>query len=242
MTLGTSYNGDRIERPEPWIARVPWAEVRWEARVSVPATMLRGAVVAALGDDCHIDYHQHREDGTTRQEPATVCYRVRDGRPSVYVLGPRAGDHVRELARLAEVRFPREGRVALGSPWVQGGYTDVRTRKTEWQRYELVSPYFPSEVVWRRRPRKAGPERGAWAGAALEASMRLLWEQVGLEDRVNRPLHVQVEGLKTEMVAFKGGRVHGFRARFVTNAVLPDGVALGAHRSVGFGEVRSADW
>lgn len=236
MTAGVSYSGSALTRPNPWSVEMPWAEVWWPSiRWRRPESCLRGAVLSALGDDAHVDYHSHQPDGSNRQEPPSVCYRITaEGCPLVYLTGPRAMDHVAELARLRYLET-RE----TGAPAIRSGSTVVQVTPKRWMRYELVTPYRPSGVVHQRRPRQDGPERRAWAGQALTSSLLLVLEQWGIDvDAGNHRPTVHVEQLRNERTGFRGEYRWGFRARFVANVALPPGVGVGSHRAFGFGEVR----
>lgn len=124
--------------------------------------------------------------------------------------------------------------------------TTLAITPKRWHSYELVTPYCPSDVTWGRRPRgrDGAWARPAWAGAALAASIRQVALTLGhdLEVGAHR-VHVQIADFadaRAEWVRPDGRqwRVDGFRARFVANVRLPDGIGLGRHRAEGFGEVR----
>jgi len=220
LPIGCSLDGVRPAR-----ASVTWAEVRlgvpaWGGH---PASALRGAIASQMD---HVDFHGHADDGR-RQARATVLYRT--GPVRVWCYGPRAIDHAATVAGLTHLRLPSGDGCPVEGATVRSGEVHVGTHShARWRRYESATPYVCTGVAWHRRPREGGPELRAWAGLALESSMRVWLEDVGcrLHD-----LHVQVEDLRVEG--------EGFRARWVSNAILPDGVGLGASVSEGWGEVRS---
>ena len=232
--VGTSFDGARLERPTLWSAVVPWAEVTWPGvRWRKTASCLRGAIALAMGGEAaHIDFHGHIDATTTRQGAPPVSYRVVDGAPVVHLHGPRVHDHLGALARL-----PAFDGAACGAPVLRAGETEAQILGKTWRRYELVSPYFPSHVVYGRRPRTAGVEQRAWAAQALAVSLTQFADGVGVGGG-DHPIHVQIAEMRTERVAFKEAKRHGFLAAFVANVVVPPGLALGGHRSVGFGVVQ----
>lgn len=235
--VGTDLNGDRVEQDQPYRALVESAWVTLGRWPSSPRA-LRGSVVSALGPGAHVDLHGHLGDGTTRQARATVAYRVHDGRASVWAYGPRAVDHVLEIARIRHLRCPAGDLVAVGDGDLGRTTTAVGLLKDRWRRYELVTPYWPSAVAYARRPRRAH-ERVAWAGQAMASSIRLWLADVGVVTHEHRPVHVHVVDLAERIVTWRDEpQRHGFVARVVSNAILPDGIGIGQHISEGWGELR----
>lgn len=239
-------------QPAPHIAEVEVAEVA----LDIPdwprgacGRMLRGALCAELrqhvGDELHVDWHGHASDGTVRQALPPILYRVQDGRPSVWMMGERAGEHLALMLRkLRAVRLAGGDVVEVRGMDLRRSTCHVRTTPKRWQRYELVSPLFPTDVAWKRRPRQPGPERWAWAGQLVRKSMAELLRDVGVPESSVRHLHVHVHDYDDRRVEWRRQgrgleiRRWGFVARLVVNAVLPDGCALGKHRSEGWGVVR----
>lgn len=242
VAIGASLDGARVEQAEPGTrATVAHGEVVLRCRWPYGPAPLRGAVVAALGDRAHVDHHGHLGDGTTRQARATVYYRVRDGAPVVWAYGPRAGDHLAEVAALRALRLPAGEVVDVDEAALRLDSTDVGVLKDGWRRYE-VAEYFPSTVAYGRRPRRPGPERAAWTGQCLASSVRRWLADVGVSPDVDRPVHVHVHAHDDHEVRWRDREEAvrwGFSARFVANARLPDGIGLGQHVSEGFGEVRT---
>lgn len=234
VAVGSAFDGARLEVGSR--VAVPHGEVVLGCRWPFGPTSLRGAVVAAVGPSAHVDLHNHLGD-STRQARATVCYRVRDGRPVVYAYGPRALDHLRAVARLGALTLPTGELVDVEEAQLTVATTEVGLHKEAWYRYELAAPYFPSTVAYGRRPRTPGPERVAWAGQCVASSIRMLLGDLGLEVWP----HVQVVDYQQRQVRWRDRDEavrSGFVARFVSNAILPDGIALGQHVAEGFGEVR----
>lgn len=244
LPVGTTLDGERSEAAAPFRATVSWARVDLEADWPAPASALRGAVVAALGGpDAHVDFHGHLGDGTNRQAPACVLYRVHYRRPSVWLYGPRAHDHARLVGVVDHLRDPAAGGVPVTGASMSMGTTDVGVDKDGWHRYS-VEGYFPSEVAYARRPRgRPSPEQDAWATGCLVSSCTRWLGQFGIEPQPQRPLVVHVVHVRHHRVEWRGRKEAvrwGFSARFVSNAILPDGVGLGQHVSEGWGEVRRA--
>lgn len=236
---GTDFAGERPAVETPWRVPVTWASVTLGCRWPSPASALRGAVASALGPGAHVDFHGHLEDGTTRQAPACVYYRVVDRRPVVWMYGPRALDHAATVARLTHLLDPAAGGVPIDSADLDSGVVDVGLEKTDWHRLE-VRGYYPAQVTEFRRPRGVDDlALAAWATGALQGSIGRWLGSVGIEVRSHRPVVVHIADLRPRRVAWRGRHTRfGFDARFVTNAVLPAGLGLGQHVSEGFGEVR----
>lgn len=236
VAIGCAEGGERLYAHEGRVA-VPWAEVRLLCAWRAPIAALRGAIVAALGPGCHVDYHGHLGDGVTRQTRATVLYR--EG-PRIWCCGPRAVERAAELAAITSLVYGSGDGAPVDEARVTSGLVYAGLHREEWYRYVTATGYYPGGATLRRRPRgKASPEQRAWAGHALASSIRSWLADVGLEVSTNRPVHVQVEDYRTVPVRWRDDPAErGFVARFVSNAILPDGVGLGQHVSEGWGEVR----
>lgn len=232
--IGCSFDGARLERPKPWSVLLPYAEIRWSALRRAPSgEVLRGAIIAALGrEEAHVDYHHHREDGSTVEAPATVLYRGQ-GQPRVWMYGPRAHDHARELAELTRVRIGDRYQ-ELGCGVVLQGLHDIQVSGRQWFRYRSVSPLVLPERWWRREPSGVA-ERCAWMQLVLQGYIHTLCEHIGLEMR--QRLAVHVEGVERTRVRIKGAAAPAFEVEWVSNVDLPPGVGLGKHRAFGFGEM-----
>ena len=100
----------------PWQVSVPWARAWLDIPGWVDARgkpygprVLRGALLNALQlpGGMHSDFDGRDAAGKTLDRPAPICYRVRNGRPQVWLMGElaaRAGDTVPALARAQLVR------------------------------------------------------------------------------------------------------------------------------------------
>lgn len=231
----------------PGFRKVEHVDVRlrcaWPA--AVPARVLRGAVVARIEEagGASVAWHNHDDNGALAQRPPEVLYRTKGG-PSLWMVGPRAEVHALAIgAAVKALRLPLGDVVQIDGAEMVRGLTVVGVGSSKrWRRYELVTPLFPPKVAWARRPRASGPERWAWAGHLLAESITGWLQAAGCVG--GRPVHVHLHDLSEQPTLWsrpgRGAeeRAVGFTARFVTNAVLPDGVGLGQHRSEGFGEVR----
>lgn len=231
----------------PWAREVEHVEIKLRCRLppQIPARILRGAVIAAVeaGGGASVAWHNHDDRAEAAYRMPEVLYRTNGG-PRLWMLGPRAREHAMMLgSRVHALRLPGGSVVAVDGAEVESGSTIVApTTSKRWRRYELVTPLYPTSVAWKRRPRDAGPERWAWAGQLLGSCVESWLEAAGCT--LHRRVHVHLHTFEEERVTWERPgreireRVTGFRAKFVCNADLPDGVGLGQHRSEGFGEVR----
>lgn len=235
---------------QPWARRLQVARVRlacdWPR--ACPSRHLRGAIVARLEEagGASVAWHQHGDDDESAARSPEVLYRIRpdDGAPEVVCIGPRAAEHAQRLARdVHALRLPAGQVIAVDGVDVQYDAHVVQVRQKAWSRLTLQTPFFPTSTQWGRRPRAPGPERAAWAGQALAASLESFLCAAGLT--VAGQVHVQVVGMEDARVTWerpgRGDRHEaiGFFADFVANVAIPDGVGIGKHRAEGWGEVRS---
>jgi len=183
-------------QPAPHIAEVEVAEVA----LDIPGwprgacgRMLRGALCAELrqhvGDQLHVDWHGHASDGTVRQALPPILYRVQDGHPSVWMMGERAGEHLTLMLReLRAVRLAGGDVVEVRGMDLRRSTCHVRTTPKSWQRYELMSPLFPTDVdvedyddrrvEWKRKRR--GLEVRRWGFVARLVVNAVLPDGCGL--------------------------------------------------------------
>lgn len=229
---------------QPWRVRVEHGEavVRLARPFRHSGTTLRGAIVDALHDvphEAHVDWHNHADGDEVRNAAPRVFYRVVDGVPRVWAWGERSHEHLVHLARRLRTLRTHTGQILD----VEGldlalAASDVGVHKTRWYRY-TITDYWPTAVALARRPGVPWA-RPAWAGAALEAAITAWYAELGLRMEPHRPVHVQVEEGRSVRLRWRGDRDAGWgvTAMFVSNAILPDGLGLGQHRSEGFGEVR----
>jgi len=235
-----------------WVKRVYHAEARlvcnWPRLC--PPRILRGAVIAEmdrlLPHGAGVDWHQHGDDDKSAQRIPRIFYRVLDGQPSLWAWGPRAHQHLAQLtASLHALRLPQGQVVEIEGVDLDTQHTDVQYTGKSWYQYELVTPIYPSDVAFKRRPRQCGPQRKAWGGSYLTAAINRWVKSAGLNfETRGQLLHVSVDEAWDVPVIWerpdRGTAVKavGFRARWTCNAILPDGLGLGHHRAEGFGEVR----
>lgn len=245
--IGVTLDGERPEEHEsPHRIWVEHGEVRLTCRWPSSPSALRGAVVAACGGAgvAHVDLHNHMPDGGNRQVRATVSYRLCDDEPRVWAYGPRAIEHLQQVARLGALRLPAGEVVAIEEARLRTSRTEVGIAKVPiWHRYTLASTYFPPDRLAGLRMGARGTALDAWAGSALAGSIRGWLADLGIEGLTRIP-HVHLLECHHEPVRWRYEESRhnkmGFRAAFLCNVALPDGVGLGQHTSEGYGEVRCA--
>lgn len=244
----------------PRSVSAPWARVMLDLGEAVPATALRGMIVAAVDRlaggtgpvdgrwRAHVDWHGHIDDENTREATATVLYRERPRGGEVWMSGERTAERVAELARVGAV--VARGRVLDVEMSVEMGHHPARMSRAEWWRYETVSPIFPSRNARKRRPdgamhRRDTPEVRGWAASVIGASILDRLAGWGWSPTVPIAPVVQIVDYEAVRVEWAhAGRPKdtdsaiGFHARWVCNADLPTGLALGTRGTAGFGEIR----
>lgn len=232
---------ERVEH-RPWqrlvtVARVPH-------HLSIPVRQIRGAVVAAIELDggAGVEWHQHGDAaGDNANRPPVTYYRKRE----ICLWGVTAIERAARLARVRSIFLGEEVvDCALGAMLVTQSLTHY-TNGGEWRRYELVTPMWPSDTIRERlRGAKTEGETMAWAGQALTSAVVSLMSEMGIVDggaayALVRPGTLEIGGCDwhrpSRELHFK---VDGIRCEFMINAEIPDGMAIGKHRSEGFGELR----
>lgn len=235
-------------RPSSGPVRVEYAEAvlecDWPSRLG--QHVLLGAVCQEVGggdpDNAHADWHNHPPGADEWRRIPRTLYRV-DPLPRVWAWGPGAHERIRVLGRDVRCLQLDEGRVLpVHAVRLRFDAAEVGARKRRWYRYELATPLWPRKGDLVDRP-KGEPEQFAWAGRALEVAIREWLEEVGaptehLHVHIHRAWDARCEWHRRERGQSESAT--GFRARFVTSAVLPDGLGLGQHRAEGWGEVRRA--
>lgn len=221
---------------------------------------LRGAIEAQavhLPGGEHSDWTGRDELGVGLHRPPPICYRVHEGRPSLYLAGPRARDHAAVLLyHLRSLRLPSGEVVTVEGVTPEIREVEVGITPDRWRIYRLRSPLWPGDGPWRERPREAPPldwprertgDEGArrlgWAAATLRWAVVTWLRGYGVEETRTRPVEIQVVEIR-ERPGMEWGRPSrgisdvrtGFAAAFASNAVLPPGVGLGAHAAEGYGE------
>ena len=214
------------------------------------ATSVRGAVVRGLfgpggeQDLEHVDWHQHCGAEGNRASPPPILYRVDQGRPVVWAWGPYAGQHAAYLARtLRRLTDPDGAEYEVESVHVESAVQPTGITPHAWHEYE-VRQLYPSQSCYHRR--KDATTQGArlcWAEGVIASGVVQWWaEGLGWTLGGQHPLtvHVHEDAFEEREVRWRGSRdrAHGFSARFTANALIPDGLGIGRHRSEGFGEIR----
>lgn len=228
----------------------PWQRLVAVARVphqlSIPVRQLRGAVVAALELDggAGVEWHQHGDtegDGANANRPPVTYYR----REEICLWGVTA---IERAARLLGVRSLFVGGEVLESRLGPLSVTQSLAQYTsggEWRRYELVTPMWPSETIRQRfGAAETEGERLAWAGQAITSAVTSMMSEFGIIDAgaayaLVRPGTLNVEPCQWMRPSREfNHKVGGIRCEFMVNAEIPSGLAIGRHRSEGFGELR----
>ena len=230
----------------PWARRVTWARARldcdWPAACAT--RVLRGAVCEQIERQggASVSWHNHGDDSRASQRPSEVHYRIMDGRPELWMIGPRTPQNLARLARVGALTLPAGGVVAVRGMQVEHDDADVQYLGKAWRHYRLATPIFPSRVVDARRPREGGPIVAAWAGHYLTSAITTWLLECGLPPGP-MALHVSIlpGTLRLGRVSFdrpsrdQGTRAEGFMCEFLANAKLAPYASLGAHRSEGWG-------
>lgn len=230
----------------PWARRVIWARARLDC--DWPATcaprILRGAVCEQIERQggASVSWHNHGDDAQSSQRPSEVHYRILNGRPELWMLGPRTPANLARLARVGALTLPAGGVLPIRGMDVEHDEAEVQYLGKTWRHYRLATPIFPSRVVDARRPREDGPVMAAWAGQYLTSAIKLWFLECGLQPE-SIALHVSIipNTLRLGRVSFdrpsrgQGSHAQGFMCEFLTNAKLAPYAALGAHRSEGWG-------
>lgn len=227
-----------------------------EAVLSIPgwprfgcARVLRSAIAeemqAQLGNLYHSEWMgKDLETGECIGRTARILYRFRNYTPTVYAWDDRAHDHMQQLAiRLRSLRIDtREGPkvYTVDSVDVRMSSGVLGINASHRYHYRFVSPLFPTDTQWHRRPRCSGPFRNAWAQEVVAGCIAGLLD---VENLYDAPVHVY--GSLTEMPV-EWSRPHrdlttrrmGVSGEFVTNVEIPDGMTIGRHGAEGYGEVR----
>lgn len=237
-------------KPEPWVTVVPFGEVVFDVDWPAPLSerVLRSAICGQLGPNAHVDFHQHADgpEDERRMACPAVMYRIRNGRPGVWLWGPRAGENVMTLARLNVLEVPNGERLTIRGAELRIDECPVSVhRKGRWNRYRLATPFFPPSVTSARQPGSGADSEvwGAWAGGTLARSLSAwLRDEVALD---GEQLHVHMVRWRTAKCSWArpsrgvGYAATGFEAEFLANVAIPDGLALGKHRAEGWGEIRA---
>jgi IS1 family transposase len=235
----------------------------WSARV-IKAAVLTELIRAGIEPHSDFSGRVDGPDSETMERKAPICYRHRGDRIVIYAWGARAHAHADLLARtLRAIRVPDEAGEEIDATGrryrVVTLQSMVLTKRTEsigllsktemeggggWYAYETVSPIWPPKNAKHKRPHpKRDPHAYmAWVGATVAGSIRDLLQSYGIRDErvhVHIVEHKRVPGMRWERDR-PGAQeeVDGLHVRFLVNARVPDGWAVGARGSDGYGEVR----
>lgn len=228
----------------------------------------KGAIIEALERSnvgVHSDFTGRCDGPTsdTMERKAPICYRQRGDTIQVYAWGERAHEHIRLIAqhvRALWVPSREEGErindsekrytivpVRIGTCTFRQEIVGFPSKKVAesgagWSEYETVSPIWPPKNAKYQRPKVGTPAHHAWMGSVIAGSIRELLAGAGLkEERVHVDLvrwkHVPAMRFERDRPGVRED-CDGVHARFVTNALLPDGWPVGARGADGYGEIR----
>lgn len=232
----------------------PWEGLWTGARVEVhlpwrPSPVrARGAVLGVLNGARGQRWAAKTDSGA--QAPGHTrwaTYHAEEYGFSVCVRGPDAwaeADHL--AAQLTAVRDHQGRFVAVEAVEVQRDRRPVYVDAKRWRRYETLAPVFPARSAATRSPDPGHWSYPAWVAQVTAEGVRALLRECGWSESSNRPVVVQVEGCAPERVVWQRsdrGRdeVTGYRARFVSNAVLPRWCSIGARTAEGWGVICEID-
>ena len=220
----------------------------WPRRLA--ARHLRAAVITELAEhlpeDALAPWSQRRPDGSLLQSMPRVMYRS-GAPPRVHVWGDEAPRLLKVLDQVCKLRAPDEMVAPVEAVKRRVWQSEIAHTKSRLHTYRLETPLFPCDAANRRRAsaQHAGPagERW-WATNVIESAVRNLLAEAGVEDRLAFPIHVCDIDLRVERVRWerpaRGTRDErrGVAGTFMVNAAIPDGLAVGAKVSEGFGVLR----
>jgi hypothetical protein len=224
------------------LAKIPHAcvELHWDRALSGPAEMrasqLRGALARAFADDDL--FHQHDNEGNVLYRYPRVQYRWYRG--NGLVMGWQEAAH--KLLQLPwldlTLRLSNEP-VSVTDAMLSTSH-GIFAVSDRLQHYRLVSPalLFNQKNYQRYREkeeREQQVERDRLLVAQLLTAMRAL--------QTNFPGHLYATFtyFHTRTCRYKQQELLGLTGRFVCNAVLPDGLAIGHAVSHGYGWIVPAN-
>lgn len=205
------------------------------AAYEVPA--FRGAVIGAVGQELeHLAFHNHLDDRKYNYAYPRIIYRREGRQPALLCLG----DGVREAVKL----FDGEEQTLL----LRDRALPLRVRSI---RTDLYEPRLLDRAMryrlrgWRalnqqnhRRYMAAKTEeeraellRRAFTGNALSFAKGIGWTVPG---RIEAEIRVES---RPKTIQYKGLPLLTFDAEAETNLLLPRGIGLGRHASLGYGTV-----
>lgn len=240
-------------KPEEEIRRVyPWARAYLDIEgwpVWGCARVLRSAVGEEmnriLGNLAHADWMGKSADGESKRQ-ARIYYRFTGRQPQVFFWDELAGDHVSVLAgRLQRVRLESRERgttyCEVRGIRIEQGAAMMGANVNHRYLYRLVSPIFPTDRQWGRRPREEGWARNFYLTDVVSGCIAGLLKGCNLR---SYEVKVAPEGLKECRVEWsrpqRGVETwrQGIVGMFSCNVELPSGIAIGRHGAEGYGEVQ----
>lgn len=243
-------------KDQPWARTTMIARVALGCRWPYSPSALRGAVIHAIADAhpergesaVHSDWNGRREgDGDTLNRLPPVLYRVRGRDAALFLWGPRTGERLAELGRVASLVDP-ENRVIPLNLCVDHEEARVSREARHYYLYETVTPWWPPARAWARRPRGPGSDvfLSLWASESITGWLHGFFRAMGIpeQDPVSHTrIGVDVLHMKEAHAAWhRDDRdIHinqsAYHLRFVSNVMIPSGIGIGKHGAEGYGEV-----
>jgi hypothetical protein len=201
------------------------------------AAWWRGAVASLF--HAETAFHGHDGDRTVPRYPE-VHYRWIDNAPALFAFGPAA-------------------QLAMAHPWpgaaVRIGDQERRIVEVEWRttpiehsfsrrlvRYDLGAPWIALNQDNHARYRALGPAaRRAELDRILVGNLLSMSKGLGWRHAEHEIVYAAFEPAREVSCQVKDVALAGFEGSFVSNLVLPDGLAVGRSVSLGFGWFRRAE-
>lgn len=197
----------------------------------VPA--FRGAVVAAIGNDVNLLFHNHMSEGFRYAYPL-IQYKRIGGKAAIVCIG-EGTEAIGQLFANMQLQM------RIGETTVPMNISSVRPHRTLvqiWQtpfRYHL-NRWIPlnEENYKNYTETNSLIERISLLEKILIGNILSFAKGVGVE--IEHPLQCSIEKIEEpRIIKVKGNKVMAFDAEFSANVSLPDFIGLGKHSSFGYG-------
>jgi hypothetical protein len=198
------------------------------------AARWRGAVASLFQDDAA--FHGHDGDRTVARYPE-VHYRWVDGAPALFAIGPSAQRAMAHPWPGTTIRLGDEERRVMQVDWSALAITRSFSRRLV--RYEFCAPWIAlnQENYARYRVRGHAARRDE-LDRILVGNLLTMSQTFGWFFEPDETVYAAFEPTGEIPSTVKSVSLIGFEGTFVTNLVLPDGLALGRSVSHGFGWFR----
>ncbi len=208
----------------------PFAQQNPQAR----AAQWRGAVASLFTEDPA--FHNHEGDHTVARYPL-VHYRWVDGAPALFAIGSAAQQVMAHPWPGATFRLGDQENRVTQVDW--SALSIARAFSRRLVRYELCAPWIAlnQENFGRFRGLDAAARR-AELDRILVGNLLTMSQAFGWFYGPEETVYAAFDPEGDVPCAVKGVSLIGFEGSFVTNLLLPDGLALGRSVSLGFGWFR----